>query len=99
MRPIHLARLDTVRPVLILTREIVRPHLRSVSVVPITSAIRGLSTEVRVGQANGLDHDSVISCDSITTIPVGLVLHQVGYLLLGQEAALHQAIAAAYDLE
>jgi len=98
MRPIHLARLDRVRPVLVLTHEIVRPHLRSVSVAPNTSTIRGLSTEVRVGQADGLDRDSVISCDNITTIPAALVLHQIGYLPLGQEVALHEAIAAAYDL-
>ena len=51
MRPIHLCRLDKVRPVLVLTREVVRPHLRNVTVAPITSPIRGLSTEVVVGQA------------------------------------------------
>jgi mRNA interferase MazF len=99
MRPIHLARLDKIRPVLVLTREIVRPHLLNVSVAPITSTIRGLSTEVPVGVANGLDHDSVISCDNITTIPVRQLLHQVGHLLVSQEPALTTAIAAAYDLE
>ncbi|HZQ33016.1 MAG TPA: type II toxin-antitoxin system PemK/MazF family toxin, partial [Mycobacterium sp.] len=30
MRPIHLAKLDKTRPVLILTRELVRPHLTRV---------------------------------------------------------------------
>ena len=32
MRPIHSTHLDKVRPVLILTREAVRPHLRRVTV-------------------------------------------------------------------
>lgn len=99
MRPIHLARLDKVRPVLVLTREVVRPHLRNVTIAPITSTIRGLSTEVGVGAANGLDHDSVISCDTITTVPTGQLLQQIGYLLPGQEEALTQAVVAAFDLD
>ncbi len=40
MRPIHLAQLDKTRPVLVLTRELVRPHLSRVTVAPITSTIR-----------------------------------------------------------
>lgn len=99
MRPIHLARLDEVRPVLVLTREVVRPCLRNVTVAPITSTVRGLSTEVPVGSSNGLEHDSVVSCDNITTVPVAQLLRQVGYLLPDQEAALSEAIAAAFDLD
>lgn len=99
MRPIHLARLDKVRPVLVLTREVVRPHLTNVTVAPITSRIRGLSTEVAVGRANGLDDDSIVSCDNITTVPAAQLLHQVGFLLPDQEEALTAAIIAAFDLE
>ena len=55
MRPIHLADLDKTRPVLVLTRELVRPHLTRVTVAPITSRVRGLSSELPVGTANGLD--------------------------------------------
>jgi hypothetical protein len=61
--PIHTAHLDKVRPVLILTRELVRPHLSRVTVAPITTTARGLSTEVPVGPPNGLDHSCVISCE------------------------------------
>ncbi len=99
MRPIHAARLDKTRPVLILTREVVRPHLSRVTVAPITSTVRGLSTEVPVGRANGLDHDSVVSCDNIVTIPVTALGNQVGFLLSDQEAALGEAIRAAFDLD
>ncbi|MEI6620941.1 MAG: type II toxin-antitoxin system PemK/MazF family toxin [Actinomycetes bacterium] len=99
MRPIHTARLDKARPVLVLTRELVRPYLRNVTVAPITTTIRGLSTEVSVGPANGLDQQSVISCDNITTIPVDSLGPQIGLLLAGQEAALTAAILAAFDLE
>lgn len=99
MRPIHAAELDKIRPVLILTRELVRPHLSRVTVAPITSTIRGLSTEVRVGRDNGLEHDCVVSCDNIVTIPTTALRQQVGYLLTAQEATLCLAIRAAFDLE
>ena len=99
MRPIHVARLDKSRPVLVLTRAAVRPYLHRVAVAPITSSIRGLSTEVAVGPANGLDHDCVVSCDNITTIPVTALGRQIGYLRMMQEPDLTFAIQAAFDLE
>jgi mRNA interferase MazF len=99
VRPIHLARLDKSRPVVVLTRELVRPHLSRVTVAPIISTIRGLSTEVAVGPANGLEHRCVISCDNIVTVPSGALGRQLGYLLPGQEAELAVAIRAAFDLD
>ena len=99
MRPIHTAVLDKSRPVLVLTRELVRPHLNTVTVAPITSTIRGLSTEVRVGTRNGLDRESVVACDHITTIPVGALGEQIGLLLEDQEPNLTEAIHAAFDLD
>jgi mRNA interferase MazF len=94
-----LARLDTTRPVLVMTREVVRPYLRNVTVAPITASVRGLSTEVAVGPINGLEHDSVVSCDNLTTVPVGHLVRQIGFLLPAQELALSDAIAAAFDLD
>lgn len=99
MRPIHLARLDKTRPVLVLTRELVRPRLASVTIAPITTWVRGLSTEVAVGEANGLAGASAISCDNITTIPTTALGRQVGLLFDAQEPALSEAIRAAFDLD
>lgn len=99
MRPIHLAHLDKTRPVVVLTREAVRPYVASITVALITSTVRGLSTEVSLGAVNGLDHDSVISCDNITTVPRVVIGRLVGYLQPAQEAALARAIVAAYDLD
>jgi mRNA interferase MazF len=99
MRPIHLAALDKTRPVLVLTRELVRPHLARVTVAPITSTVRGLSTEVPVGRDNGLDHPSVVSCDNVVTIPTAVLGRLIGRLLPEQEPALTAALRAAFDLE
>lgn len=99
MRPIHLASLDKTRPVLVLTRELVRPHLSTVTVAPITTRVRGLSAEVAMGVANGLDGPSVASLDHVATIPVAALGRQVGMLLDEQEPALSAAIRAAFDLD
>jgi mRNA interferase MazF len=99
MRPIYVARLDKARPVLVLTRALVRPHLRTVTVAPITTTIRGLSSEVGVDSANGLTEPSVVSCDNITTIPTDALGEQIGVLLDSQEPALSEAITAAFDLD
>jgi len=99
MRPIHVAQMDKARPVVILTREIVRPHMATVTVAPITKTVRGLSTEVQVGSANGLAEPSVISCDNVATIPVAALREQIGVLLDRQEPMLSEAIRAAFDLD
>ncbi len=99
MRPIHVARLDKARPVLVLTRELVRPYLGSVTVAPITTTVRGLSTEVPLGPANGLEFNGVVSCDNIVTVPKSVLGRQIGYLLPAQETSLTAAIHAAFDLD
>jgi mRNA interferase MazF len=99
VRPIHTAQLDKPRPVVVLTRELVRPHMARVTVAPITSTGRGLSTEIPVGRANGLDHACVVSCDNIVTVPTSALGHQIGYLLPAQETALTAAIHAAFELD
>lgn len=98
MRDIHIAHLDKARPVLVLTREAVRPAMRRVSVAPITSTIKGLSTEVSVGVANGLDQPCVVSCDNIITIDRAALGRHVGFLFERQEADLTAAILNAFAL-
>jgi mRNA interferase MazF len=98
VRPIYTARLDKVRPVLLLTREQVVPYLVRVTVAPITSRVRGLSTEVAVGPANGLDQESVISLDNVATVDRDSLGPVIGYLTPNQERDLARAIVAAYDL-
>ena len=99
MHPIWLARLDKTRPVLVLTREEVRAVRRLVTVAPITSTVRGLRSEVRVGPRNGLDHESAVNLDSITTIPRELLVRPLGALLDHQERDLTHAFLEAFDLE
>ncbi len=98
MRSIVTVRLNKRRPALILTRQ-TKLHLLSwVTVAPITSTIRGITSEVRVGPRNGLDHECVISCDNITTVRKDAVGDTIGLLFDDQEADLARAISDAFEL-
>ena len=99
MREICLARLDKTRPVLVLTRDAARHAMTKVTVAPITSTVKGLSSEVPLGPENGLDHACVAAIDNVLTIPVGLLGDTIGFLHEAQEAALAAAMVLAFDLD
>lgn len=98
MRTIASVRLDKTRPALILTRASKLHLLTWVTVAPITSTVRGITSEIPVGPRNGLDHDCVVSCDNITTVRREAVGDTLGLLFDDQEPALARAISDAFDL-
>jgi mRNA interferase MazF len=99
VREICLARLDKTRPVVVLTREVARAAMTKVTVAPITSTVKGLSSEVPVGRDNGLDRDGAVSLDNVVTIPAALLGRTVGHLAEEQERLLARAVVLAYDLD
>ncbi|MFD6699898.1 MULTISPECIES: type II toxin-antitoxin system PemK/MazF family toxin [unclassified Microbacterium] len=99
MREICLAQLDRTRPVLVLTREAARHAMTKVTVAPITSTVKGLSSEVSVGPRNGLDHDCAVSLDNVLTIPVDRLGRTIGFLGEDQERLLARAAVLAFDLD
>lgn len=99
MREICLVRLDKTRPAVVLTRAAARAAMTKVTVAPVTTTIKGLSSEVLLGPVNGLEHECAISIDNVVTIPVGLLGRTVGFLTAAQEVALARAVVVAYDLD
>ena len=71
---------DKDRPVVILTRQEVLPLLRTATVAPITSTIRGLPSEVIVGAEEGLKRDSAINLDHVQTVEQRRLFKYVGSL-------------------
>jgi mRNA interferase MazF len=63
-----LADLDKRRPVVVLTRDPMGRYLNSVIVAPITSTVRGLSTEVEVGPDDGVRLASVANLDNVQLV-------------------------------
>ena len=71
---------DKRRPVLVLSRQEVIPLLHTVMVAPITSTRRGAPSEVPVGPAEGLKHDSAVNLDHVQTVERARLVSFVGTL-------------------
>lgn len=59
---------DKKRPVVILTRNSILDYLGEVTVVPITSTIRDIPSEVLLSKEDGMHNDCAINCDHIQTV-------------------------------
>ncbi|MDH4146998.1 MAG: type II toxin-antitoxin system PemK/MazF family toxin [Acidimicrobiia bacterium] len=57
------------RPVLVLTRDPVADRIDAVVVAHLTTTIRGLTSELPLGAADGLQRDCVVSFDNLHTLP------------------------------
>lgn len=75
-----LAELDKRRPVVVLTRDPLGSHLHSVIVGPVTSTVRGLSTEVAVGPEDGARIPSVVNLDNLQLLDRRRLVRRVGRL-------------------
>jgi len=75
---VWLAELDKRRPVVVLTRDPLGRVLRSVIVGPVTSTVRGLSTEVELSAADGVRRQSAVNLDNIQLLPRTRLVRRVG---------------------
>lgn len=87
------------RPAVIVTRDRAIPLLTNLTVVGVTSAIRGLPTEVPVGPEQGLAHESVVNCDNLMTLPKGAFGLRRGALDRQSLAKLDDALRIALELD
>jgi mRNA interferase MazF len=69
---------DKHRPVLILSRDPMGQILHSVICAPITSTIRGLTTEVALGSDAGLVHRSVANFDNTFLLARRRLIRRLG---------------------
>ena len=98
-RPVHWVALDGRWPAVILTRAEVLPVRSRVTVAPIMPRVRGLSVEILVGRAQGLDREGVVNLDDVQTVPGTAVGAFIGMLTPVQEHLLARAVRYAFDLE
>jgi mRNA interferase MazF len=61
------------RPVLVLTRAEAIPVLRKVTIAFLTRRIRGIPTEVRLDESDGLREECVATLDNVRTVPRALL--------------------------
>ena len=86
---------DKRRAVVVLTRQEVLPLLRTATVAPITSTIRGLPSEVIVGADEGLKHDSAVNLDHVQTVEQRLLHSFIGTLSEEKMRRVCRALARA----
>ena len=66
--------------------------------VPVYTAYDGLATQVPIGIAEGLAHESSLHCDEIVSLLKRVLTDFVGMLPPGKIAALNRALRIALDL-
>ena len=62
---------DKRRPVLLLTRDSALEILGGVTIAPITTTIRDITSEVLLTNEDGLPRESVVNLDHVQTVPRG----------------------------
>ena len=86
-------------PAVIATRNGAIPLLRNLTVVEITSRVRGLPTEVPLGPEHGLARDCVANCDNLFTLHKQAFGARRGSLGFGDVRRLDAALRIALDLD
>jgi mRNA interferase MazF len=92
---VWLARLDKVRPIVVLTRDPLAALLHAVIAAPVTSTIRGLSTEVPIGPASGIRLQSVVNLDNVQLVGRSRLVKRVGRVSPATMTDICQALAIA----
>ncbi len=85
------------RPVLIVSRTEAIPVLNNLVVAPITSTIRSIPTNIAVGAAEGIDHDSVATFDGLAAIPKSVLTVKLGALGDQRRSEICSALKALGD--
>jgi mRNA interferase MazF len=88
------------RVFVIVSRQLlVESRFSTVTCAPVYSVYNGLSTQVEVGVAEGLKHDSSIHCDELVSLPKSMLTDYVGTLGDRGIEELGTALRIALELE
>jgi mRNA interferase MazF len=94
---VWLAELDKIRPVVVMTRDPMGRLLNAVLVAPVTSTVRGVSTEVPVGAQDGIRRPSVANVDNLQLVARDRLVRPVGRARPSTMASLCTALSIAVD--
>lgn len=86
------------RPVLLLTRNAAYPFRTSITIAPLTTTIRDIPVEVRLGPKEGLPRECVINLDEIQTIRKARLVRILTPLPLQVMDRVDQAVKFALSL-
>jgi len=87
------------RPVILLSREEAYSVRTRVTVVPLTTHVRGIPSEVRLGPSDGLPRAGAANADEIVTIPASLLDRRIALLKPAKMAEIEEAVRFALALD
>ena len=90
---------DRRRPVVLLSRGLAYDVRGQVTVAPVTTRIRRISAEVRLGAADGMPRECVVNLDNINTIGKHLLLQFMVDLTQQKMSDVEDAIRFALGME
>jgi mRNA interferase MazF len=85
------------RPVLLLTRTPAYEYLTKVVVAEVTTTIRGIPQEIRVGRSEGLRRASVVNLDNVHVVLKEVLRERLGALTPGRHREVKRALGYALD--
>jgi len=87
------------RVFVVVSRQIlIDSRFSTVTCAPVYSVHEGLSTQVSVGVAEGLKHESGVHCDELVSLPKSALTHFVGTLPAAKVDDLNRALRIALDI-
>jgi mRNA interferase MazF len=92
-----LAELDKIRPVVVMTRDPMGRLLSAVLVAPVTSTVRGVSTEVPVDAQDGIRRTSVANVENLQLVARDRLVRRVGRARPSTMSSLCTALSIAVD--
>jgi mRNA interferase MazF len=85
--------------VVVSRQTLIDSRFSTVVCAPVYTRREGLATEVPVGSAEGLKHDSSILCDALVSLPKSALTDFIGGLPAERLRALNDALRIALALE
>ena len=87
------------RPVVLVSRDSLIPLRAFVVVAPVTTRVRNLQSEVRLGSADGLSKECVIHASTLEMIPKTALVRQLTALAPAKRDALDAALRFSLGLD
>ena len=85
------------RPFLVVSRDAANEVMARVLVAPVTTRIRGVPSELRLGEDEGLPVASAASFDNLRPFPKSLLVRRLGALGISRRLELCAVAAATLD--
>jgi mRNA interferase MazF len=80
------------RPVLLLGRTSSYPYLKRALAVEVTTTVRTIPQEVRLGRSEGLPRPCAANLDTLRAVPVSCLTARIGALSAGRHAEVKRAL-------